>query len=98
MGPAVGSLMSQYKHLSFSGMSSQLELTQKPGIFPDTASVFAETAVCGCKEWREGGLYKAQAKPPDKPPQIWTSKQADKVKHATNKHEFGHIMRIAKYV
>ena len=52
MGPAVGSLMSQYKHLSFSGTSSQFELTHKPGIFPDTASVFAETAVCGCGEWR----------------------------------------------
>ena len=57
--------------------------------FPDTASVFAETAVCGCKEWWVEGLYKAQAKPPDKPAQIWTRKQEDKVKQATNKHFVG---------
>ena len=66
MGPAVGSLMSQYKHLSFSGTSSQFELTHKPGIFPDTASVFAETAVCssvGNGGWRfTQSASKAKAK------------------------------------
>ena len=58
-GPAVGPLKSQNKHLSFSAASSH-----KPSIFPDTASVFAETAGCGsvrngCRE----GLHNVQAKP-----------------------------------
>ena len=70
MGPAVGSLMSQYKHLSFSGISSQFELTHKPGIFPDTASVFAETAGCGSvRNGCRGGLHNVQAKPLDEPPE-----------------------------
>ena len=38
------------------------ELTHKLSIFPDAASVFAETAVCGCKEWRVGRFTQSASK------------------------------------
>ena len=43
-----------------------------------------------------GGFTQSASKAsPDKPPQIWTRKQTDKVKQATNKQlEFWHITRI----